>query len=109
MLDLLKSDLLISRKIRVAGKLLNSLEYFQSKFPIRLTMSVRIFSITQILRENIFLSYRTHLKDTTPDSGVVADNSHSNSNQSTTSSQNVGKITSKSTKEGSSQNSLLSR
>merc|ERR1711976_737861 len=44
----------------------------------------------------------THLKDTTPDSGVVADNSHSNS------SQNVGKITSKSTKEGSSQNSLLS-
>ena len=45
------------------------------------------------------------LKDTTPDSGVVADNSHSNSNQSTTSSQAV----SRTVKDGSSQNSLLSR
>ena len=48
---------------------------------------------------------RTHLKDTTPDSGVVADNnnSNSNSNQSTSSSHQ------KQTKHDSSQNSLLSR
>ena len=49
-----------------------------------------------------------HLKDTTPDSGVVADNlnSNSNSNQSTSSSSNqkVAKTTG-----NSSQNSLLSR
>ena len=48
-----------------------------------------------------------HLKDTTPDSGVVADNnnSNSNSNQSTSSSSNQ-----KAPKTGnSSQNSLLSR
>ena len=46
-----------------------------------------------------------HLKDTTPDSGVVADNnnSNSNSNQSTTSSNQ------KQAKHDSSQNSLLSR
>merc|ERR1712079_323583 len=48
-------------------------------------------------------SSRPHLKDTTPDSGVVADNSHSNSNQSTTSSHQK-----RPAKDGSSQNSLLS-